>query len=495
MTQNSKKKSSSSNNNKKSHKKKKQEKCSAPAARWGHVLAEEGDVQGALKVSEEVVSRESKGFFLFGGDGKEELRDVWRLDSGSKGWTCIHDPSSSSSSSLTPLPRVMAAGCAAGEYLYLFGGMRQEGGQLLVFNDLWEFSILSREWRCLQEEVPGVSERSGAVMKALKYKGGYMLFLHGGECLGQHFGDSFVTSHFVLEEKEDGRHTPSQQEVLFTRLPNASSALLPPSPPADDSIHTPGQDGSNSMSLAPPPRSSHSLAVVSSFPSPSPLLILFGGTANMEDGETVYFNDTWMLRADIDCDVTTWQWRPLQSTDNCELSLAPSPRSLCAMLPLRSRLVVPQEFDAADLLDGNDVDVGDGRAFHADILLYGGYGLLETDDDYEEDVKVDSNETTDDIDEASARLGLEDMSINKENKEDEDQGVVEGYLSDVWAIDIEKGSFCEIVGDFQTVPCGGHSLAHVDKDSIVSFGGFDGSNFHCLSPVIPLNRLKRDIDV
>ena len=40
----------------------------------------------------------------------------------------------------------MAAGCLMGSRLYLFGGLQQEGSQMLVYNDLWEFDLATRRW-------------------------------------------------------------------------------------------------------------------------------------------------------------------------------------------------------------------------------------------------------------------------------------------------------------------------------------------------------------
>lgn len=40
----------------------------------------------------------------------------------------------------------MAAGCMIGSCVYIFGGLQQEGSQLLVYNDLWEFDLVTKRW-------------------------------------------------------------------------------------------------------------------------------------------------------------------------------------------------------------------------------------------------------------------------------------------------------------------------------------------------------------
>ena len=101
----------------------------SPAARSGHVLVSSGE-----------------GAVLTGGHGERAggFLDVWAFSTGQ--WTLLHDSSSRVSSGATPLPRSMAGGCMVGRSVYLFGGMQQEGSQVLVYNDLWEFNLDSRQW-------------------------------------------------------------------------------------------------------------------------------------------------------------------------------------------------------------------------------------------------------------------------------------------------------------------------------------------------------------
>jgi hypothetical protein len=120
-----------------SKKKKSQPKPSSPPPRTGHILVSDG--AGTVVVA--------------GGysDKSTGLMDVWSYRD-SSGWECLYDsalPSRSSSSSAaaaSPLSRSMAAGCLAGGCVYLFGGMQQEGSQMLVYNDLWQFNLASRQW-------------------------------------------------------------------------------------------------------------------------------------------------------------------------------------------------------------------------------------------------------------------------------------------------------------------------------------------------------------
>ena len=114
-----------------SSKKKKASKPSSPPPRTGHIMV--SDCAGTVVVA--------------GGysDKSAGLMDVWSYNSSSSGWSCLYDSPPGSSTS-SPLSRSMAAGCLAGGCLFLFGGMQQEGSQMLVYNDLWQFNLASRQW-------------------------------------------------------------------------------------------------------------------------------------------------------------------------------------------------------------------------------------------------------------------------------------------------------------------------------------------------------------
>jgi N-acetylneuraminic acid mutarotase len=122
-------------NNSGSSKKKKANKPTSPAARTGHLMASDGRtvvVTGGY-------SDKSTGFM-----------DIWSYTCGSASteggeWMCLHETGGSGASP-SPLPRSMAAGCLLDGCLYLFGGMQQEGSQMLVYNDLWQFNLASRQW-------------------------------------------------------------------------------------------------------------------------------------------------------------------------------------------------------------------------------------------------------------------------------------------------------------------------------------------------------------
>ena len=108
--------------------KKKSARPSTPPPRMGHFMA----------------STCTGSVILAGGysDKSVGFMDMWRY-APSVGWTCLYESVRGSSS---PLPRAMAATCVSGESLFLFGGMQQEGSQMLVYNDLWEFNVSSQQW-------------------------------------------------------------------------------------------------------------------------------------------------------------------------------------------------------------------------------------------------------------------------------------------------------------------------------------------------------------
>jgi hypothetical protein len=114
---------------------------STPPARTGHLLLHSSPSHSP--------SSHSSSCVLLGGYSDKDrassagFMDVWGL--GAAGWTCLHESARDSAGS-TPLPRTMAAGCLLGSRVYLFGGMQQEGAQMLVYNDLWEFDLETREW-------------------------------------------------------------------------------------------------------------------------------------------------------------------------------------------------------------------------------------------------------------------------------------------------------------------------------------------------------------
>lgn len=108
--------------------KKKSAKPSSPAPRTGHFMASDSNHSVILAGG---YSDKSMGFM-----------DVWRY-APSEGWICLQE---SVRGGASPLPRTMAAACVSGESLFLFGGMQQEGSQMLVYNDLWEFHITSKQW-------------------------------------------------------------------------------------------------------------------------------------------------------------------------------------------------------------------------------------------------------------------------------------------------------------------------------------------------------------
>lgn len=337
--------------------------------------------------------------------------------------------------------------------------------------------------RCLAEEVGGVSERSGAAMESLPGGG---LLLHGGECLGVSFGDCFVSS--PLSSGSAG--------VSFAPL-----AL--------------------SVGESPTPRANHSLCLIGS------LLVLFGGTTTLEDGDTVYHNDVWTLSPEAGGEKESgegtlcWQWSPRQSNPG---ALAPSPRSQCATVALSPRVGVL----AVDTLEANMRDLnlshpqeGAATRFFGDVLIYGGFGLMEdegVDEKMEVDEKGDDEVGKMEVSTSNVVVSLtespkalptdlppitmlgpssvaantdsttslnDDINNVKDDEvdDDDDGSVAEGYLGDCWLLDSSSGAFCEVFVEGAVLgPTGGCAFSAVfdtqrGKQDVVAFGGFDGEAY------------------
>lgn len=335
------------------------------------------------------------------------------------------------------------------------------------------------------EEVEGISERSGAVLVALPDD---RLLLHGGECLGVNFGDCFVSSPLTASESVG---------VAFTPL-----ALR--------------------ENIAPCPRAGHNICLSGS------QVVLFGGTTTMADGDTVYHNDVWTLSLNAGQEKQSgaceevWEWTPLQSNETS--FLAPSPRSLCAIMPLNPRVDVQQPLDVEEKIKMLGLSPTTATAtssiFSGDVLIFGGFGLMENcgdgnednedEDDEKEDAVISSGDVTMSIDvnqepethnespdsdaQASSvattgRTNDENiMNIDESNNgvteddDDDSESVAEGYLGDCWLLDSRSGAFCEVtITGAHLKPLGGCTFASVSNhegiQKCIAFGGFGGENY------------------
>ena len=353
--------------------------------------------------------------------------------------------------------------------------------------------------RCLVEEVNGVTERSGAVMVALPDG---RLLIHGGECLGHFFGDCFVSSSPVQ----------SSVGVSFTEIATC---------------------GSEAECVGPHPRANHSLLTLH---TTLPRLILFGGMSCSEEGETVYYNDVWVLTNNalnaVPAVTTsqveermTWEWARLPVVEG---SLAPSPRSLCAAVSLSSQVEVSYaegDMKSHTLMESQERN-GSASAIRGDILIYGGYGLDEVIteavfDGDENDVKdghsnnnVEKDNTTMSLDDVSveiisetSKLEIGDHShrvsdsqnsiVNRKDDsaaDDEiESNIVEDYLSDCWLLDSSTGKFCEVsLWDTSLKPVGGSTFAMLGLHDGILFGGFNGSQYEGTLAAFDVSQIGSD---
>jgi hypothetical protein len=166
-------------------------------------------------------------------------------------------------------------------------------------------------------------------------------------------------------------------------------------------------NSSSSNVTAPYPRAGHSICLAGSLDAP--VLVLFGGTSNMEDGDTLYHNDVWTIAFDTSSTSQIGQWTPLVNDLN---SLAPSPRSLCAVAPLmlpisltnieenEKKSISNSEKSIHNISEAEDSTgklVEPGLSY-GEILIFGGYGLVEINKSEEPSSDDDSqNQETENI--------------------------------------------------------------------------------------------------
>ncbi len=329
-----------------------------------------------------------------------------------------------------PLPRVDFDTCIMGNKIYLFGGMESDGQQALIYNDLWCFDLGSRSWTRLEEEAP-VSERMGHVCVALDDD---HMIVHGGECLGKSFNDTWL--YTASSSAWQRVHDNINLDPVTMNVPCA--------------------------------RSSH---VACNIPNVNKVA-LFGG-CTLVDGEPSHMNDFWLLDTSPGfLNVPAWTWSRKEGTVDGIQALAqetqlsgddglvdidnnvfPSPRDMPAMVPVIT-------------------------AVGPKILILGGYGLQEVEEDeIEEEIEM----------ETSGGMEASKSDVLGENTEDI---VTVGYLSDVWTVDM--GGTCVELGDDDVLfvsgedpvepawGCGGAkrgSKLVSTSQGILSFGGFDGNSF------------------
>ena len=172
------------------------------------------------------------------------------------------------------------------QIVYLFGGVTFDDDQVSILNDLWRLDVgkngNNSRWTCVQIESPP-AERSGHIFETLDSEAGVLL-LHGGEQMGNYFGDSWLYS------SASGKW----QEVKST---TAAAVYRSPC----------GRIGHSSCSLG------------------DGRALIFGGMSVSDEQGPVYMNDLWLF--ELSHDKTTGMWVPLDMISG----IAPSPRDRAAM--------------------------------------------------------------------------------------------------------------------------------------------------------------------
>lgn len=124
-----------------------------------------------------ILDRNHEDVYLFGGGTFPDNRPLpstdkfWRFDGDTKSWTDLSDLGG-------PSPRLGATAVAAGDSVYVFGGIAFDPVNFFVlYNDLWRFDISEQQWTLLSDGV-GPQPRHMA-MAAIAKAGNLIIF--GGE--------------------------------------------------------------------------------------------------------------------------------------------------------------------------------------------------------------------------------------------------------------------------------------------------------------------------
>jgi len=275
--------------------------------------------------------------------------DSWRYDRLEHTWSRL----ALNPGSPCPFPRIDSSACflgvAAGQaadhlsqVVFLFGGVVFDNEQALILNDMWRLDVSitgTSHWTCLQEECPP-AERGAHVLCTLQEDHGILL-LHGGEQMGQIFGDTWLyhakTNAWV--QVEDRGFTP---KVPGPRFGHAACSL----------------DGNR--------------------------VAIFGGLAPTDSGAPEYLNDLWIFQL-TDAGGMTGVWVAMDMLEG----LAPSPRDkpgMCATADGKGVIIfggygleaVDDAEDVGDIMEDGDVrrngdGVEDGMV--TEVYLNDAWGL------------------------------------------------------------------------------------------------------------------------
>jgi hypothetical protein len=369
---------------------------------------------------------------------------------------------------------------SSGSIFYVGGGYSENG----PLSDFWQFE---KEWKCLSPSSP-TQESPFPRMMCDGCQFGDEIFLFGGI---QQFDDEVLIQNDLWKfDARSKRWVLLQSESPISERYNHVVTAISPTQmlvhggecsgllgdcwvyniPSKSFTQVPTPEG-----RSPCPRSSHSCAFL------HPYVVLFGGVTNSsvcgeEQGESegsmpIYLNDLWLLDVSVSADPAQWSWRMLPFE-----GLAPSPRDMTSL-----------------------VDVSELTERPYSMLLFGGYGLAEVDEDGkdEEDGEINGNEDCTEIDrpedfpvpvtsESEVRSSAQEESItplvqsltlsdeslphpppsvpsgdlkvgsidvaeerdeaqgDADGSQDEEGSICESYLNDAWLVDILTGQAREV---------------------------------------------------
>ncbi len=415
------------------------------------------------------------------------LAEIWVYDIERSLWSEVMGGISNKG----PLPRVDFSACLLGTKIYLFGGMEQDNNQALIYNDLWSFDLISRQWLMLEEETC-ISERMGHIgisIGADSSKHDHMI-IHGGDCLGNVFNDTWLYCASTASWQCINTNSNQYNHTIAT---------------TENSHKIPGG------------RSSHTACFVTNNSLQG--LIIFGGsiptinsdykgsndsTPTDDDNELTHMNDMWILDMTSGIDnASDWSW--LEITPAKSSSSRPGKELATLSTTTESSIKMETDEEALDSNSESDDDDEDSALFpsprdlpsvisfksnnneSSKLLICGGFGYKEI-----------SSDTIDNNDIKSGEISkISSTSIEEEVSDDD---VIEiGYLNDIWIIGLD-GVGTEIdhnIAQFHNVSTstgisadtttsmsswgGGGSKRGCKMVStckgVFSFGGFDGNSF------------------
>ena len=255
---------------------------------------------------------------------------------------------------------------SSGSRLFVGGGYSENG----PLSDFWQYD---KEWKCLN-----ASSSSQCTPFPRMMCGGYQfgdeIYLFGGM---QQLDDEVLIQNDLWKFDIRSRQWVllQQESPISERYNHAVTAISP----TQMLVHGGECSGllgdcwvydipSRSFSQVPTPpghspcpRSSHSCAFI------HPYVVIFGGATNssvcgegpgeIEESAPVYLNDLWLLDVSVSADPSQWSWRKLLFE-----GLAPSPRDMASLVDISGLTERPYS-----------------------LLLFGGYGLAEIDEDQEDE--------------------------------------------------------------------------------------------------------------